>query len=606
MVEQADIHSMVLSEDLGEQIEAVIQLRDNFANLPDKTCAWEDLYQLIHSKDNDVRWNATKALGHAFSHIPNKKQAWEDLHRLANDENIFVRWNATEALGIAFLHIPHKKPALEDLHRLMKDKHSYVRLSAVESLIAAFPYIPGNTQAWNYLGRMIRDEDINVRMSVAKGLSYVFPSISDKTKTLEYLHELIKDEDINLRAFAYYLLGKAFIYKATVAENEEDFRKELENAFEFFEKSLNESTFNNPSDFCLPFYRLFYEITFKKQEAEDEVQEYLAEARRASEGSESKEKLLEAIGYITIALREAKKAKETDLDVMKYNLDTYRLNCERALELLDMIEKKAPRATKVLRRGLPIIDKNLKESLKEIEEKAKEFCKESQHSPFKMISRSAYGYVKGLGNARYQIDAENRLNELSPLLRSMCNILPKESRGLICRQLDDMKRVDFPERVRIVESALSSIQPQIINLQEKLIERDRLIEYFKDYVINRLDNINYGVFRLKLRSENIVPILHKIQDELNKLKTIETDLKNFGFNIAELGSLKQHDFNKLNNDIIRLCGEIENEVVPKLSQTSDMQSILGKLHDLKQSKAEVWFNRVAGLSSIIGLLLTTL
>lgn len=606
LVNLSDIHKMVYSDDLEDQIEAAIQLRNNFVYLPDKIWAWEELRHLIHTEDSDVRWNAAKALGYVLPHIYDKKQAWDDLHRLTNDNNEFVRWKATEALGSAFPDIPDKKLAVEDLHRLMKDKTSYVRLSAEKSLVSAVLYIQDDAQAWEYLHWLIRDEDIFVRTSIVKGLSHAFPYIINKISAWDYLLLLLKDEDAGLRAFVNYSLGRASIFKAGIAENEEKFKEELEKAFEFFEKSLTESNCDNPADFCLPFYRLFYTLTFEKQKVGTEVQEYFREARRASEGSESKEKLLEAIGFLANALKEVQKTRESDLNAMKRNINIYRQYCERAIELLDRVEQEFPGATRVLRRGLPLINKKMKGLLEEIEEKTKEFCKNAQLTPFDEISRNAYRSVKGLGEVRLQIDAENRLNELSPLLQSMCRILPEESENLICKQLKKMDKANFPEKVRIIESALSSIQPQIISLQEKLVDRENLIEYFKDLVIKRLDNIDYSVFKLKLHYGNFVPVLDNIQNELKKLETINTDLNLFGLKVIEFENFQHHNLQRINNDITKICEQIENKVIPRLPQTSDTQMIMEKLHDLKQSEKEIWFNRVAGLSSIIGLLITIL
>ena len=108
----------------------------------------------------------------------------------------------------------------------------------------------------------------------------------------------------------------------------------------------------------------------------------------------------------------------------------------------------------------------------------------------------------------------------------------------------------------------------------------------KEGVLKRLDTINYGVFRLKLRSGEIVPTLRQIQTELNRLKTIQTDLKNVGLSLTELRDVQHHDFKSVNEEITRLAGEIETRVIPQLPETSDAQRVIEELHDLKQSKGE--------------------
>ncbi len=172
-----------------------------------------------------------------------------------------------------------------------------------------------------------------------------------------------------------------------------------------------------------------------------------------------------------------------------------------------------------------------------------------------------------------------------------------------------LEESELSDKARIIGSALSSIHPQIINLEEKLAERERWIEYFKNLVVQRLDNINYGVFQLKIRSGEIVPKFREMQHEMMKLIIIKTDLDNIGLNIKDFGNLQHHDIQKLNDEITLLCGKIETEIIPKLPKANDAHRIIEiqkKIQYLKQSKEEIWFNRVAGLSSIVGLILTIL
>ena len=57
-----------------------------------------------------------------------------------------------------------------------------------------------------------------------------------------------------------------------IEHGSEDYKKELEKAIEFFEIAAKESpSWLNPAQFCLPFYRSFHTIIFKKQEAKEEV-----------------------------------------------------------------------------------------------------------------------------------------------------------------------------------------------------------------------------------------------------------------------------------------------------------------------------------------------
>jgi hypothetical protein len=163
-----------------------------------------------------------------------------------------------------------------------------------------------------------------------------------------------------VREYANYSLGRVSIFKATEAESEENFRKEMENALTLFEKSLREEILLNPARFCFLFYLSFYTIMFKKQEAEVEVQKYLAEAKRSTYYSKSKDKLIKAVENLAAALREAQKVREIGLDRMKCDLNTYRRYCERAAELVQKTKEKASGTIKMLERGFLIIDKRIK------------------------------------------------------------------------------------------------------------------------------------------------------------------------------------------------------------------------------------------------------
>jgi len=221
LVDQAELHRKSLSSAVEERKEALKQIVINFAELPDKQ-AWNDMHRLSQDEDSFVRYEAARSLGSAFSQVQDKEQAWADLHRLTKDEDSIVRAGAAWSLGRAFSQVLDKEQAWADLHRLTKDEDSSGRIIAAMSLGSAFSQVPDKEQAWI---DMIR---------------------------------LTKDEDSNVRVYANHYLGRASVFRATEAEREEDFRKELETALCFFEKASTEATFINPAEFCLPFYRSFY------------------------------------------------------------------------------------------------------------------------------------------------------------------------------------------------------------------------------------------------------------------------------------------------------------------------------------------------------------
>ena len=352
-----------------------------------------------------MRRNAAFALAVCYSHLPDecKNQAWDDLIRLTQDKNDYVRREAAVSLGVCYSHLPDecKNQAWDDLHRLTQDKTDYVRREAAVSLGACYSYLPDEckNQAWDDLHRLTQDKTNYVRSSAAFALGACYSHLPDEYKNQAWddLHRLTQDNDRDIRVAANHSSGRVSIYRASEAKIDDAVRKELETALIYFEKSSKESTFYyfNPAKFCLPFYRSFHAITFRKENAEAEVKKYLADAKSAVEGSKSKENLLEAVENLGNALNEAQKVR--NLDAIKSDLNTYRRYCERACELLDTMKEKAPGASRLIRRGLPIIDKKIKEMLKEIEEKTRQFCKESRKTPFEKISRNTYYQIKGLG-----------------------------------------------------------------------------------------------------------------------------------------------------------------------------------------------------------------
>ena len=190
------------------------------------------------------------------------------------------------------------------MSRLTSEEDSNVREGAIEALRTAFPYIPDKEQALKNLHRLTSDEDRTVRWETAKALTTIFQYISDKKQAWEDLVKLASDKDSYVRANAYNSLGRISIYKASQSGSEEEYVEELEKAIEFFEKASQETIWKDPSSFCLPFYRSFYMIIHaQKQQAKDEVEKYLTEAKNAIGGSENKKLLFEAVENLANALR---------------------------------------------------------------------------------------------------------------------------------------------------------------------------------------------------------------------------------------------------------------------------------------------------------------
>ena len=483
-----------------------------------------------------MRGGAAFSLGAAFPHVPDKEEAWLDLHRLSGDKNSFVRGGAAGALGAAFPHVPDKEEAWLDLHRLSGDKNSFVRGGAAFSLGAAFAHVPDKEAAW-----------------------------------LD-LHRLSGDQDSDVRVHANYALGRVAIFKATDAEREEDFRKEIENAMVFFEKVSRESSSYNPAGFCLPFYRSFYAITFKKQEAEAEVQKYLAEAKSATEGSESRKKLLEAVENLADALREVQDASKRDFVVMKRDLKVYKQYCDRAADLLRTTEEKAPTASKLIKRGLPIIDQKIQELLAEIDKETKILCDAASGTKAEDYVYPTCKEVRELIKIRNPVELEKRVEGLIPNLRFMVESLPENERIFVRNKVENISSAEYLEdKLGLINELIVFVIPHI-TLSEKLDEilaHVQKIESSCNQII--VDIEEKGV---KLREED--------KQELKKLKTLADDLR----------AANKEQLTNFTQELITLFKD------------PSIQNELEELSPKERSRIKKTFSAIRGIANELGIALS--
>ncbi|MFZ2411890.1 MAG: hypothetical protein WAW23_09995, partial [Candidatus Methanoperedens sp.] len=424
-MDQEEIHRMAQKPYTEERCEAARLLSHKFSLLPDKSQAWEDLHLLTQDKSNAVRIFALKALVSAFSYIPDKDQAWEDLVQLTQDKNSEVRSLASHSFGSVFLNVPDKRKVWTDLIRLIQVKGGFAKWPSVRILYLA------------YLQN------------------------SDKKQALVDLHRLTQDDDSYVRVSANHYLGKAYILKATEAETEEIFRKDLEKALKFFEMVSKETIFS-PTRFCLPFYRSLYAITFMKEGARTEVKKYLDEAKNAVEGSESKEKLLDAVENLANALKEVQEASDKGFNTMKCDLNAYRRYCERATDLLEITEEKAPGATRLIRRGLPIIDDRIKDNIAEIQEKAEILCKQTKDTSLEDLGKEVYRQGKKFSIIRDPIGLEKGVNNLQIALSAICAKMPENERMEACELLKKVKDEPLVEdKLPLINMILSKFSSQM-------------------------------------------------------------------------------------------------------------------------------------------------
>lgn len=483
---------------------AVAQLSNNLAIFPDKEQAWNDLFVLAQDEDTDVRiratiefsyfvfphmtdqawkglldlvrygdnftqWHASKALGLAFPYLTDKAQATKNLLELTKNKDIRLQSSATTALGLAFPYITDKVQGTKDLLKLTKNKCHVVRSSATTALGLAFPYITDKVHGTKYLLKLTKDRYFIIQAAAAEALGLAYPYVSNKVQVMNDLLELTKDKEIDMRPYdddvrmyANFSLGKLSIFKATQAKNNLNFREELENAIEFFEKSTNEDNLSNPARFCLPFYRSFYVVTFGKLEEKEDIQKYINEAKSAIGFSKSKEQLLKAIENLANALNQAQKARRMGLDAMKSDLNAHRIYIEDAIKLLNITQEKAPGATKLIKKGLPIIDARLKGILKEIQEKAIVLCEQTKGTPFQTLGKELYRQGKNFSLIRDPIGLGKGVNNLQIALFAICAKMPEEERGEACELLNRAaNELYIEDKVALINMVLSKISSQI-------------------------------------------------------------------------------------------------------------------------------------------------
>ena len=489
--EEAWNELLVLTKDenINVRLSVADALCSTFSHVTDKKKAWKELLALTQYKHTLVRRCVADALGSVSHHVADKDRASEALLLLTKNGHYNVRKCAIAALGSAFPHVMDKDRASKALLALTKDENIDVRKCATNALDSAFPHVMDKDKASKALITLTKDENIDVRKRATAAIGSVFPLIMDKDKTLKALITLTKDEDNYVRVYANHSLGKISIFKATEAEGEEGFRTELEHALEYFENSAKESSlWNNPAKFCLPFYRSFHTITFRKEESEAEVKRSIEKAKLAVGKSESKEKLLEAIENLSNALTETQNAK--DFAEIQGDFNAYSRYCRRASDLLLDTEESAPSATMLIKRGVPIIDKHIKDILGDIQEKSRELCKDTLDTPFEKEGKEVNKAGQELFNVRDPIGLEKSVDNLHMALSAVCDRMPEEHKGEACKILTKAQNEEFVEdKLDLISMVLSKI-PLIIPKETKK-EPDKNFQNLKIFVSSTVKDLEY-------------------------------------------------------------------------------------------------------------------
>jgi len=583
--------ALTKDEDSLVRFHAAYALGSVFTHVTDKEQAWNDLLTLTMDMHSSVRVGVAYALGFAFPHVTNKEQAWNDLLALAKNGDSRVRRGIANTLGFAFPHVTNKEQAWNDLLALAKNGDSRVRRDIANTLGFAFPHVTNKEQATESLVALTKDKDSRVRRDAAYALGSAFPHVTNKEQATESLVALTKDVDKDVRVFTNYSLGRVSVFKATEAQSKEDYSKELKKSIEYFERSSNEvatSLFLNPARFCHPFYKLFYSIIFEEQDAEAGSKKYLNEAKRAVGSSESEEKLLKVVENLSNALSKAQKAREMGLDIMKYDLNAFRLSFEESANLLYTTHEKAPAATEVIIRGLPIIDEKIKGIIAEIRQKTKTFCKQTNGTQLEYLGKEINRNGEALLQIRDPIGLEKGMNYMQITLSAICAKMPGKERGEACELVEKISDELFIEdKVYLVNIILSEFLSNIQMLKEYEKLGKKLVE------------VNEGVHRIERKTDIIID---KIEISCDR---IIYDLEKGG---VKLKDEDKEQLRTLANDLKRANKEqlsnFSNELIRLLKDFDVQRQIESEAPKGLKSKVKKRFSIINGILNELGIALS--
>jgi len=543
-----DLHRLTKDEDRDVRMSVASSLGSVFSQIPDKEQAWKDLHKLTQDEDYFVRNRAASSLGLAFSQVPDKEQAWQDLHKLTQDEDYFVRRNAARSLGPAFSQVPDKEQAWQDLHKLTQDGNDFVRIDAAFSLGSAFSQVPDKEQAWQDLHKLTQDGNSLVRNEATCSLGLAFSQVPDKEQVWQDLHKLTQDEKSFVQMSAYHSLGKVSVYMATESEDVNVLRMNLENAVEYFEKSVQESEYS-PARFCYLFYRSYFAITFQG-DSQEAVLKYLAEAKVEVGRSESRDELLKAVENLVEALQEAQRAKDMQLSGMQCDLKAYMRYCNQATAYLNQVEKDAPCAAKLIRKGLSNIDRQIKEIIGSIQEKAQTICIQGKGTgtALEAAGIELNRWAKELSFEDI-LKSERSCSRIEYTLQNFCNRIPVSERSHVCEVVKEIgQEEELPNKLTKIELALIYILNELpidYDVRKKLDEIHDDIKSLRQSILDRFE-----IRELKILSS----VFGKL--DRNKLEIIEALL-----NAVERDAVPQDLIAEILNSTKDLVSEIRGSLL---------------------------------------------
>jgi nucleoside phosphorylase len=265
-------------------------------------------------------------------------------------------------------------------------------------------------------------------------------------------------------------LGRATIFKATLAKDSGTLKSELEDAVVYFEKSSQESEYS-PARFCHPFYRTYLALTFQEAK-EDEVQKYLAEAKEAVGSSKSKDELLKAVENLAGALKEAQLLKNRSFQDVARELNAYRWYCENAANHMAAAEEEAPGAVKLMRMCNPFLEERIQTTIAKIQEKARQICRITRGSGTKFEAPGAQIHQAATGLSTGElVSIQRSSSSIVKQLKKFCRLLPEKEKNQVCRDVEEIElETYFPEKLNLIDRALSNLEPILKSYRRPLVD----------------------------------------------------------------------------------------------------------------------------------------
>ena len=311
-----------------------------------------------------------------------------------------------------------------------------------------------------------------------------------------------------------------------------EIKKYLDTAIENFDKSIKEESEcesecesePNPARFCTLFYKSYSTILFKPEQTESEAKNFIAEAKKASEGSKNKTELLEAVENLASALKEADRYKT--LDERHRNLRVHQQHLDKVAEITDKHRQTAPGVSKMLERGKKIAEERIDALILEIQEKAKTACEEARGKPAEELACTVSQEVK-----HWRIDNPEQMtqNVENVIFSLKAKIPPTPENKDICNKIEEIRNeTDLTKQYEMLPLLIALIPTTNIQNTGDTINLPHATASEKSQIIVKGDkNINAPV------SPDSEPAKKSLIDRVNAPATFAAFV---GFVISEAGT----------------------------------------------------------------------